>query len=310
MFAHLFIVFFVTIFFEYIFWKSGGVGIWLDDQNKGVPRKVISGGGIIVVSVVFIYYIYMNTLISIALALSLIIALSIGVYDDFRFIRKWKKVPILLLASVPIVAFYLLYGNLWEPKIIWWNFGILYWIAIVPVVIAGFANGGNVIGGYDGMEVGIYTLISLLYVFIGISKGDAFVVQLSLIPLTALLAMLAFNWAPSKIILGNSGSFAISALLGIIPLIGHFAIVLPIIYAPHLVEVFLQIKYTRKHKYTVFGDVGGDGVIHNKYGKIMSILHWIISWGNMNEKKITLAMLGIEGLLCGIAFSVWYLLFL
>ncbi len=310
MFTHFFIIFIISIFFEYLFWKSGGIGIWIEDKNKPVSRKVASGGGIIVVSLVSLYYVYMNTFISIALALSLLIALSIGVYDDFKSIRKWKKVPILLLASVPIVAFYLLYGNLWEPKILWWNFGILYWLAVIPIVIAGFANGGNVIGGYDGMEVGIYTLISLLYVFIGISKGDALIVQISLIPLGTLLAMLAFNWEPSKIILGNSGSFAISALLGIIPLIGHFAIVLPIVYAPHLLEVYLQIKYTRKYKYTVFGEPDENGILHNKYGKMMSILHWIISLGGMNEKLVTLVMLGMEGLLCGLAFSVWYILFM
>ncbi|WP_162007681.1 hypothetical protein [Aciduliprofundum sp. MAR08-339] len=33
--------------------------------------------------------------------------------------------------------------------------------------------------------------------------------------------------------------------------------------------------------------------------------HRFISWGNMTEKKITLAMLGIEAILCGMAFVVW-----
>ena len=60
----------------------------------------------------------------------------------------------------------------------------------------------------------------------------------------------------------------------------------------------------------VFGEVDEKGVIHNKYGDIKSIIYWLISWGNMTEKKITLAMLSIESILCIVAFFSWYAFYL
>ncbi len=309
MWIYFLISFFATFFLLIFFLKLGGFGKYVEDHNKPKTRKVLSGGGLIVVLVVSSIYIAFYSRcweISFPLAGMLLIALSIGLYDDLRGIRKWKKVPILSIASLPIVFIYIMAGhNLWEPAILTINFGWFYWIVIIPIVVAGFANGGNVIAGYDGMETGIYTLIAFLYLLIGIVMHSNIIIFLSGILLFSLIAMLIMNWYPSKLLLGNVGSFAISALLGIIPLIGHFEIVLPIVFLPHLIEVYLQLKYTPKFKYDVFGYVDEKGIIHNRYG-IKSIIHWIISWGNMNEWKVTVAMLVIESILCIIAFFTWY----
>ncbi len=304
--------FILTAIILFILWKIGGIGKYVDDHNKPSPRKVAVGGGVAVILVTASLYIMLGMIvksdfyISYSVAGMVIIAFFIGLYDDLKSIRKWKKVPILGIAALPIVVTYFIAGvDLWQPTILGINFSIWYWIFIIPIVVAGFANGGNVIAGYDGMETGIYTLISLLYLMIGYIINSQITIILSGVLLFSLIAMLIYNWSPSKLLLGNVGSFAISATLGIIPLIGHFEIVLPIVFGPHIIEVLLQIKYTRKIKYDVFGDVDEKGIIHNKYG-IKSIIHWIISWGNMTEKKVTMAMLGIEALLCVIAFFGWY----
>ena len=302
------LTFFLTLFFLFIFYKFGGFKKYVDDHNKPEERKVLTSSGIILILILsFIYIIFLPQMKMYGIVGMLLIASFIGLYDDFHYIRKWYKVPILLVASIPIFTFYGIQMNdFWAPTILGFNFSYFYWFLIIPIIIAGFANGGNVIAGYDGMEVGIYTLMALLSLLIGIIENNWFVIFLSSILLSSLLAMLIFNWYPSRLILGNSGSFPISAFLGLIPLIGHFEIVLPIIFAPHLLEVYLQLKYTKKHKYDVFGDVDQNGIIHNRYG-IKSIIHWLISWGNMTEKKITMAMLGIEAALCMIAFFVWYI---
>ncbi len=306
-------VFFISVIFLYLFWRVGGIGKYVMDHNKPRPRSVPVGGGLIVVLTVAFFYLLYGILsiydykIMVSIAGMMIVAFLIGFYDDLRGIRKWKKVPILSVASIPILAAYFIaQSNLWGPTIIGINFSIFYWIVIIPIVVAGFANGGNVIAGYDGMETGVYVLISGLYLVIGLITDSHIISLLSGTLFFSLLAMLIFNWYPSKLLLGNVGSYPISATLGIIPLIGHFEIVLPIVFLPHLIEVALQLKYTRKYKYDVFGDVDENGIIHNKYG-IKSILHWIISWGNMTEKRVTLAMLGIEATLCVIAFLSWYL---
>ena len=309
--------FILTAIILFILWKIGGIGKYVSDHNKPTPtpRKVAFGGGVAIILVTVSVYIIFEMVNRSDLYLTysvvgmIIIAFFIGLYDDLKIIRKWKKVPILAIAALPIIITYFIAGvDLWPPTILGINFSIWYWILIVPIVVAGFANGGNVIAGYDGMETGIYTMIALLYFIIGYIINSQIIIMLSGILFFSLFAMLIYNWYPSKLILGNVGSFAISATIGIIPLIGHFEIVLPIVFAPHIIEVGLQMKYTRKLRYDVFGEVDKKGIIHNKYG-IKSIIHWIISWGNMTEKKVTMAMLGIEALLCTVAFFVWYLLY-
>ena len=314
MWEYFLLSFILTAIFVFALWKKGGVGKWVIDHNKPIPRKVPVGGGLSVIAVISILYITFGFSYGVSIfgiVGMLLVALIIGLYDDLKGIRKWKKVPILLIAAIPILISYFYAGtNLWAPTILGINFSLFYWIFIIPIVIAGFANGGNVIAGYDGMETGVYTLMALLYLFIGFVEKNEFIIFLSEILFFSLLAMLIFNWYPSKILLGNVGSFALGAILGLIPLIGHFEIVLPIIFLPHLIEVYLQLKYTRKYSYDVFGEVDEKGVIHNKYGDIKSIIHWLISWGNMTEKKITLAMLGIESILCIVAFFSWYVFYI
>ncbi len=307
--------FILTAIILFILWKIGGIGKYVEDHNKPTPRKVAVGGGVAVILVTTSLYIMFGMIvksdfyITYSVAGMIILAFFIGLYDDLKSIRKWKKVPILGIAALPIVVTnFIAEADLWQPTILGINFSIWYWLFIIPIVVAGFANGGNVIAGYDGMETGIYTLISLLYLIIGYLLNSQITIILSGVLLFSLIAMLIYNWSPSKMLLGNVGSFAISATLGIIPLIEHFEIVLPIVFAPHIIEVLLQIKYTRKIKYDVFGDVDEKGIIHNKYG-IKSIIHWIISWGNMTEKKVTMAMLSIEALLCAVAFFVWYTIY-
>jgi len=293
----------------YIFIRVDGISIWRDDINKPYKRKVLTGAGfpiLLVVSVFFgLYAIYYRSYFYVlfGIILTTLIGMLIGFVDEIWDVRVWKKVPLMLLPPVPLVLI-ALFHPLWPNTcVLWINFGILYWVLVVPVVYMGFSNGANIIAGYDGLEGGVYILILITYILIGVLLSNELVIILSAVLLSAILAFELFNLPPSKLLLGNVGSFPIGGILGIIPLIGHFEIVLPIVFAPHLAEFMFKLKH-RGHT-SVFGEVDEKGIIHNKDG-IKSVLHWIISWGNMTEKKITLAMLGIEALLCAVAFGVWY----
>ncbi len=294
-----------------LYLKMGGVGLWRDDINKPVKRKVLTAGGIPVLIVLCGSYIYLGLAFKAelklfhGLVLATIMAMVIGYIDDVYDIKVWKKVPLMLIPPIPLVIMSLP-DPLWNHTTVFGiDFGVLYWLLIIPIVYMGFSNGANIIAGYDGLEGGVYILILILYIFIGfISKNDI-VLYLSIPLLAVISAFEIFNLPPSKLLLGNVGSFSIGGILGIIPLAGNFEVVLPIIFLPHLIEFFFKIRY--KGETSVFGVVDEKGIIHNKDG-IKSVIHWVISWGNMTEKKITAVMLSIEAILCVVAFFVWYLL--
>ncbi len=299
--------FVVTIVLIYIYIKFGGIRIWRKDPNKPEHPEILTGGGLVINSIVIIFYLlfsaYLNVILAISLILSTLISMILGLWDEFVNIRIWKKVPLMLIPSIPIVVLSLVHPLWSHTTVLWFDFGVLYWIFVVPIVYMGFSNGANIIAGYDGLEGGIYILILVLYTIIGLISENVKVFIISMVLLVAVFAFELFNLPPAKVLLGNVGSFPIGGLLGIIPLIGHFEIVLPIIFLPHLIEFFFKVKY-RGHT-SVFGIVDKNGIIRNKDG-IKSVLHWLISWGNMTEKKITLAMLGIESILCIVAFFSWY----
>lgn len=307
--ALLSLEFIATIIALNIYIKSGGIKIWRDDHNKPQKRKVLTGGGLPVLITILIFYITIiflfpsSTWLLTSLILVSIIGMTIGMFDELFDIKIWKKVPLMLIPPLPMAIMALIQPLWGHTTILWIDFGILYWLLIVPIAYMGFSNGANIIAGYDGLEGGIYTLILMIYVIIGIILGNDLVLMISIPLLFAILAFEIFNLPPSKVLLGNVGSFPIGGLLGIIPLIGHFEIILPIVFLPHLIEFGFKIKY--KGHTSVFGIVDKNGILRNKDG-IKSIIHWIISWGNMTEKKMTMAMLGIESLLCAIAFFVWY----
>lgn len=308
--AEMFIgTFVLTYLFIYLFIKKEGLGLYGEDHNKPIKRGILTSAGIVVITVLIITFLILSEIFPaykltyISLAISTFVAGILGLIDDKKDIKIWKKVPLMLIPSLPIVAIALVHPPWNHTEILWINFGMLYWIAVVPIVYMGFSNGANIIAGYDGLEGGIYLLISGIFALIGFLQNNTLVLFLSLALFSSIFAFEIYNLPPSKVLLGNVGSFPIGGLLGLIPLMGHFEFVLPIVFLPHLVEFSFKIKY--KGHTSVFGIVDKNGIIHNKDG-IKSVLHWIISWGNMTEKKITLAMLGIEGLLCVIAFFVWY----
>ncbi len=277
----------------------------MDDFNKPKPRKVLKGGGLVGIIVLIIVYCIQMDILLFIISLVLGISLIISLYDDLRGIKKWNKVPIMFLPSLPLAIYGLLYSP-WETKVLWIDFGWLYWVIVVPVVVMGFSNGGNIIAGYDGMEVGIYLTISILYMIIGLLSEQGVVIALTAPLIGMLIAMLIYNWYPSKLLLGNVGSFPIGAMLGIIPLIGHFEYVLPVIFLPHIIEFLLQVKY-RNLKYSVFGRVDERGIIHDIYGN-KSVIHWVMNLGEMTEIRITLFMIFIEVILCAIAFILFMFL--
>ena len=305
----LIIEFLAAVAFLYIYLRVGGIRIWRDDPNKPYERHVLTGGGLVVILLIFIFYSLLwlfsclDTSLFFAIAGATLIGMILGLIDEFKDIKIWKKVPLMLIPPLPILLISFLSPPWTNTYVLWINFGIFYWVLVVPVFYMGFSNGSNIIAGYDGLEGGIYLIILLLYLIISVLLNNSVTFLLSSVIFVSLLAFELYNLPPSKLLLGNVGSFPIGGLLGIIPLIGHFEIILPIVFLPHLIEFLFKIKY-RGHT-SVFGIVDENGIIRNKNG-IKSVLHWIISWGNMTEKRITVVMISIEALLCTIAFFVWY----
>ncbi|HJW83622.1 MAG TPA: phospho-N-acetylmuramoyl-pentapeptide-transferase [Anaerolineae bacterium] len=139
----------------------------------------------------------------------------------------------------------------------------LLWIPIAVFWIVGMSNAVNLTDGMDGLAGIItatafltYGIIAYWQSFQGLEPGSAARVStlapFSLIMVGALLAFLWYNAHPAQLFMGDTGSLAIGATLGVVALMTGQWLLLPIVALVPIVEtlaVILQVayfKYTRR----------------------------------------------------------------
>lgn len=147
----------------------------------------------------------------------IIIMVMLGVRDDVSELTAKHKLAIQIFAAVMVVyfsdirleGFYGILGINQMP--VWFN------IPFSVFVIVALTNSFNLIDGIDGLagSVGILILGFLGWVFLATDELAYAVVCISLVG--ALFAFLFYNWYPSKVFMGDTGSlsmgFVISAMV-------------------------------------------------------------------------------------------------
>jgi phospho-N-acetylmuramoyl-pentapeptide-transferase len=122
----------------------------------------------------------------------------------------------------------------------------LFFIPIGVVVIAGTANAVNVTDGLDGLAGVIAATAFIAYGIIAFLQDQIFLVQFSFIVVGACFAFLWFNAHPAQMFMGDVGSQALGAALGVVALMTNQWIILPVIaFIPiiTLASTTLQVLY-------------------------------------------------------------------
>ncbi len=151
------------------------------------------------------------------LLLPLFFAFLLGVRDDISSLQALDKLTIQVFAALLVVfvadikftGLYGLFGLTHLPT------GFAEFLSIF--VIVGLTNAFNLIDGIDGLAGSIAVFVMGLFGWWFYETGYSTLAYLSLSFGGATLAFLFFNWAPSKIFMGDTGSlvlgFALSALM-------------------------------------------------------------------------------------------------
>lgn len=200
-------------------------------------EKVNMGGIVIFLGFAASYLFSMPVLInsvSIDLVLEVIILLSIvlivGVRDDMNSLTPLNKVVVeiiigyfLFKIGVKIESFYGLFGIYEIPD--WLSLSISIFFLIV------ITNAFNLIDGVDGQSgtQAIVTIIPLFLFFafmVPRATSSALVGSpilwslLSISLIGAIFAYLFYNWEPSKVFMGDTGSLVIGTILSILIIVG------------------------------------------------------------------------------------------
>jgi len=127
----------------------------------------------------------------------------------------------------------------------------ILFIPIMIFCIVGMANAVNFTDGLDGLAGIISASAFAAYGIIAYLQGQIFLVQLCFIMVGACFAFLWFNAHPAQMFMGDIGSMALGATLGVVAIMTGQWLLLPIIAivpVAETVSVILQVLYYKATK--------------------------------------------------------------
>ena len=197
---------------------------------------------------------------SVVIPLGVMVAYSIlGGIDDYQGFRlrpgegMRARVKIWIQLTIALVAAVLLYwlvndGHGWVavPTVLpLLDIGLLY-IPAAVILITGSANAVNLTDGLDGLAGLISATAFVAYGIIAFLQDQQFLVVFSFIVIGATFGFLWYNAKPAQMFMGDVGSQALGAALGVLALMTNQWLIFPIILAiPVATELSstLQVLY-------------------------------------------------------------------
>lgn len=175
-------------------------------------QKSRAGGIGIFLSFIF-GCILLDVSINLYLLSSFIIVFILGIYDD-----KFTSSSRVKFFWLSIGAVFLYLGGFFITDLGTFSG---YELTLNPIIaflflifaVVGFINAMNLIDGLDGLSSGVAVVILSAYGYLGFKFSDPFLFYISLTLIVSLLAFLIFNWFPSKIFMGDSGSLTIGFVI-------------------------------------------------------------------------------------------------
>ncbi len=188
---------------------------------------------------------------SVLLPLStLVIFAVIGAIDDWEGIRGPRKgigmrarTKFLLQIVIAIAIAVILKYVLDVPELFWpgikgeIQLGVFY-IPIAVVTIVGFSNAINLTDGLDGLAGLIAATAFTAFGSIALMQGQTFLARFCFTLVGALFGFLWFNVHPAQLFMGDTGSLALGATLGVVALMTGQWLLLPIIAIIPISETF------------------------------------------------------------------------
>ena len=244
---------------------------------------------------------------------------AIGFVDDYIKVThrrslglagRWKLV---LLAAITVGVGWVvqdqrLAKSVYVP-VLDWRIGLSFvFFALLFLVIAGAANGANLTDGIDGLAVGVgiialftFTAINMLaYIREGqldVPVGRDAAQDLAIWGAALIGGMIGFLWFnafPAEVFMGDTGSMAIGGALGALAVMTKAELLLLLIGGIFVAEALSVIVQVFSFKY---------------YGRrlfLMAPIHHHFAMKAWSETKIMVRFWIVAGLLCAVAFALYY----
>lgn len=191
---------------------------------------------------------------------TLVAAGGLGILDDAfnvagvgsqKGMKALRKLFLqLLIAGVGAWWFYFKLGFdiIHVPGIGDFSIGWFYLILFVVVIVATM-NSVNITDGLDGLAAGLLMIAFGAFAVIAFMKGRIELAAFCGTIFGALLSFLWFNIYPARFFMGDTGSMALGATLGVVALLLNSVLVLPIIGFVFVIETLSSIIQLTSKKF-------------------------------------------------------------
>lgn len=262
---------------------------------------------------VFVYGVTDRLYILFAAITTVLIAVLIGFIDDIlgwkMGIRQYQKIILTAAIAIPMMVINAGQSVMNIPFFGSIDFGLLYPLLFIPLAIIFTSNSFNMLAGYNGLETGQGILVLMTLSFISYFSGSFWIAVMGVIMSASLFAFLIYNKYPAKIFPGDTMTYTVGTLIGIIVILANiekFGVIIMILY---IVQFFLKAK--GKMQKESFGKLKKDGSITNQYDKIYGIEHVVIKFleeikVRVTEKKIVYTIWSVQLLVCMITFGYFF----
>jgi len=271
------------------------------DIHKKDQRKVAEMGGIVVLLgflvgvmgfiALRVFILDANTNIAFILATltAVLIAGIVGIMDDILGwkigLRQWQKPLLTVLAAAPIMAVNGGTRIMDLPFIGSIDLGIIYPLFIIPIIIAVTSNGFNMLAGYNGLEAGQGILILSTLGFFAYNTGQSWIAVLAICMVMALAAFWVFNTYPARIFPGDTLTYSVGALIGVVAVFANLEKILFILFIPYIIEFLLKLR--GKFRKESFANIQEDGTLRPRHTKIYGLENLMVLILNKLKIKTT-----------------------
>ena len=186
-------------------------------EPKNVLKPTLGGLAIwfSVFSAIAFCYSLIQTTALVSLVIASLIVLIIGLREDIQELKFYQKllgqiasaVIVVIVADIRFSSLYDLMG-IGEVHI-----STSYLISIFTIIV--ITNAYNLIDGIDGLSGSVGLIASLFFGIWFFLNNEIGLASISLALAGALVAFLNYNWAPSKIFMGDTGSLFVGFFLSI-----------------------------------------------------------------------------------------------
>ncbi len=233
----------------------------------------------------------------------------IGFIDDYLIIKRHNnkglseslKLFFQIIVATIIFYFFLRAGN--EP-LLWLhtlhikiNIGWLYGIFIL-LVLTSSSNAVNLTDGLDGLAGGLslisFFTLGIITLNTGWLEGYVEITLFIFSLIGSLISFLMFNTHPAKIFMGDTGSLALGACMGILAILTRhevLLIVIGIVFVIETLSCIIQRTYYKLTKKRIFPMTP----IHHTFEQLMPEVEVVkLFW-----------LVGLIGCLVALLFGVW-----